>query len=61
MKKNNAGAEQRSLDMLRNCLTPSGFGASSSNVDNYARVWARDGIIAGFFSLSLLFSFRFSS
>lgn len=47
-----AEAYQRSLDLLRNCLTPAGFVASLIDVDNYARIWARDGVIAGLAALA---------
>jgi len=40
-----AEAYQQSLDLLRGCLSQAGFVASQVNVDNYARVWARDGVI----------------
>lgn len=45
-------AYQRSLDQLHRCLSPAGFLASSENVDNYARIWARDGVIAGLAALA---------
>src|SRR2546423_10459433 len=45
-------AYERSLAMLRRCLSPAGFLASPSDVDNYARVWARDGIITGLAALA---------
>ncbi len=38
--------------MLRSCLTPAGFVASAQDVDNYARVWARDGVITGLAALA---------
>ncbi|HEV2583173.1 MAG TPA: glycoside hydrolase 100 family protein, partial [Ktedonobacteraceae bacterium] len=40
-------AYARSLAQLRRCLSPAGFLGSPNDIDNYARVWARDGIIAG--------------
>jgi Alkaline and neutral invertase len=42
----------RSLEIIRLCLTPAGFVASPSDVDNYARVWARDGVITGLAALA---------
>lgn len=50
-KKRDADAYQRSLDLLRQCLTPAGFVASPVQVDNYARIWARDGVITGLAAL----------
>ena len=35
----------RALALLRDCATPDGFVASSSERDNYRRVWGRDGTI----------------
>src|SRR5260370_3952574 len=51
-KNNDAEAYQRSLDLLGSCLSPSGFVASPTTVDNYARVWARDGVITGLAALA---------
>lgn len=51
-ESNNAEAYQKSLDVLRSCLSPSGFVASPADVDNYARVWARDGVISGLAALA---------
>ena len=45
-------AYQQSLALLRRCLTPAGFVASPSDIDNYARVWARDGVISGLAALA---------
>ncbi len=45
-------AYERSLAMLRRCLSPAGFLGSPSDVDNYARIWARDGIISGLAALA---------
>jgi len=45
-------AFQQSLNMLRRCLSPAGFVASPSDVDNYARIWARDGVITGLAALA---------
>jgi hypothetical protein len=45
-------AYQQSLAMLRRCLTPAGFVASAVDIDNYARVWARDGVITGLAALA---------
>ncbi|SRR6266487_424761 len=40
-------AYQQALALLHRCLTPAGFVASPVDVDNYARVWTRDGVITG--------------
>ncbi|GAC1389661.1 MAG: hypothetical protein NVS4B11_32400 [Ktedonobacteraceae bacterium] len=45
-------AYQQSLALLHRCLTPAGFVASPVDVDNYARVWARDGVITGLAALA---------
>lgn len=45
-------AYQQSLALLHRCLTPAGFVASPTEVDNYARVWARDGVITGLAALA---------
>jgi hypothetical protein len=45
-------AYQQSLALLRSCLTPAGFVASAQDVDNYGRVWARDGVITGLAALA---------
>ena len=47
-----AQAYEHSLDLLRRCLSPAGFLASPSDVDNYARIWARDGMISGLAALA---------
>ncbi len=44
-------AYQQALALLRRCQTTSGFIASPVAIDNYARVWARDGIITGLAAL----------
>src|SRR5450755_3833136 len=41
-----------SLEMLQHCLSPTGFVASPTDIDNYARVWARDGVIEGLAALA---------
>ncbi len=45
-------AYQQSLALLRRCLSPAGFVASPTDIDNYARVWARDGVITGLAGLA---------
>lgn len=45
-------AYTRSLALLRTCLAPMGYVASPVQVDNYARVWARDGVITGLAGLA---------
>jgi Alkaline and neutral invertase len=52
MESSDAEAYERSLNLLHRCLTPSGFIASPVLVDNYARVWARDGVITGLAALA---------
>ncbi|MFQ5594577.1 MAG: amylo-alpha-1,6-glucosidase [Anaerolineae bacterium] len=44
-------AYQRATDLLRTCLTEAGFLASVTEIDNYPRVWARDGAITGLAAL----------
>src|SRR5581483_7143727 len=48
----NTEAYQQALALLRRCLTPAGFVASAVATDNYARVWARDGMISGLAALA---------
>jgi Alkaline and neutral invertase len=45
-------AYQQSLALIQRCRTPAGFVASPIDVDNYARVWARDGVITGLAALA---------
>src|SRR5258708_25952293 len=42
----------QSLALLRRCLSPAGFVASPVDIDNYARIWARDGVITGLAALA---------
>ncbi len=51
MNNLNEEAYQRSLALLRRCLTPVGYVASPVQIDNYARIWARDGVITGLAAL----------
>lgn len=44
-------AYQKSIDLLYELVTKVGFLASKENVENYERIWSRDGIIAGIASL----------
>jgi|AntRauTorckE6833_2_1112554.scaffolds.fasta_scaffold00760_10 hypothetical protein len=44
-------AKEESLKLLKSLITPKGFVASSNDVDNYKRVFSRDGIIAGIASI----------
>ncbi|HQU08053.1 MAG: hypothetical protein B7X04_03500 [Parcubacteria group bacterium 21-54-25] len=44
-------AKEKSVALLHGLQTTSGFLASKENVENYERVWARDGVIAGLASL----------
>ncbi len=45
-------AYQQSLTLIQRCLTPSGFVASPVSIDNYARIWTRDGVITGLAALA---------
>ncbi len=38
---------QKALQLLRDVVTQAGIVASTSNYQNYNRIWARDGIVAG--------------
>lgn len=44
-------AKEKSLDLLKELVTDKGFIASSNDIDNYKRVFSRDGIIAGLSSI----------
>jgi len=44
-------AKEKSIELLQSLITPKGFVASSNNIDNYKRVFSRDGIIAGIASI----------
>jgi len=41
----------KALELMRNCSTASGFLATTIELDNYRRVWARDGCIMGLAAL----------
>jgi hypothetical protein len=45
-------AYQHSLALLHRCLTPAGFVGSPTEIDNYRRVWARDGVITSLAALA---------
>lgn len=45
-------AYQQALALLQRCVTPAGFVASPTDVDNYARIWTRDGVITGLAALA---------
>jgi hypothetical protein len=45
-------AKDKSLNLLKNLITEKGFIASANDIDNYKRVFSRDGIIAGLSSLN---------
>jgi hypothetical protein len=45
-------AYQQSLTLIQRCLTRAGFVASPLDVDNYARIWTRDGVITGLAALA---------
>ncbi|HLG62641.1 MAG TPA: glycoside hydrolase 100 family protein [Ktedonosporobacter sp.] len=51
-EQSNTEAYQQALALLRRCLTPAGFVASAVDADNYARVWARDGVMSGLAALA---------
>ena len=42
---------RRAVDLLRACVSDHGFWASSTDRDNYRRIWARDGCITGLAAL----------
>ncbi|MFQ5857130.1 MAG: amylo-alpha-1,6-glucosidase [Anaerolineae bacterium] len=44
-------AYKHAVDLLRTCLTEAGFLASVTEIDNYLRVWARDGVVTGLAAL----------
>lgn len=44
-------ARQKSIDLLHKLATEVGFLASKENVENYERIWSRDGVVAGIASL----------
>jgi len=46
-------AKIKSIDLIRSLVTPQGFIASSQDVDNYKKIFSRDGIIAGIASVRL--------
>ena len=37
----------RAIEILHKVLTPAGFIASLTDLDNYKRVWTRDAVITG--------------
>jgi hypothetical protein len=44
-------ALQRSMDLVRQCISSHGFLASPVKNDNYRRIWGRDGVIIGLAAL----------
>jgi hypothetical protein len=44
-------AYKKSLELLNSLVTDKGFIASTQQISNYKRVWARDGVISGLASL----------
>lgn len=42
----------KAIELLHKCSSTEGFLASSQNVSNYQRVWARDGVICGLAALA---------
>ena len=44
-------AKEKGIDLLKRVSTQYGFMASATNVDNYGRVWARDGVVCGLAAL----------
>ncbi len=38
---------EHALELLRRCVTPDGFLASTTPQENYKRVWSRDGVVMG--------------
>lgn len=45
-------AYEKSILLLDNLVTKKGFIASTTQISNYKRVWARDGVVAGLASLT---------
>jgi hypothetical protein len=43
---------ERALALVRECATPDGFVASPTEIGNYRRVWARDGVMLGLAALA---------
>lgn len=46
-------AKEKAFSLLKKLQTEKGFLASDSDIDNYKRIWSRDGIITGLSSLTL--------
>ncbi len=42
---------QQSINLLKKVTTKQGFLASANDIDNYQRIWARDGVICGLAAL----------
>ena len=42
----------KAIELLKKCSSTEGFLASSQNISNYKRVWARDGVICGLAALA---------
>lgn len=51
-KEADVEAYQQALALLQRCVTHAGFVASPVDVDNYARIWTRDGVITGLAALA---------
>ena len=45
-------AYQKAIDILRNASAKEGFLASTNDLDNYSRIWTRDGVICGLAALA---------
>lgn len=43
---------QKAIDLLESCNTEEGFLATNTDLDNYRRIWGRDGCITGLAALS---------
>jgi len=52
METSTEEAYKKSLELLSNLVTDTGFIASTEHISNYRRVWARDGIVAGLAALT---------
>ena len=44
---------QKAINLLESCNTEGGFLATNTDLDNYRRIWGRDGCITGFYVADL--------
>jgi len=52
MENTTEEAYKKSIDLLGNLITDKGFTASTEQISNYRRIWARDGVVVGLASLT---------